>query len=425
MKMFRVHSANTKEFSAPRRLPACIFLVLTGWRTALFVTLVCAASWPWTSATAGGETVQIGWLSQALKRTLPISYLDQPPQDEGIQGARLGIADNETTGHFTGQSVALSEAIVPQDGDVVGGLRELATRGIRLVVTDLAAPQLLAVAAMPEAASVTFFNTAAADDRLRGADCRANILHLLPSRAMLADALVQYLVAKRWRDILLVVGHAEEDREFAADIRHAAAKFQARIVQEKPWTFVPGARRTDTGHFAIQAEVARFTQGTSYDVLVVADEADEFGDQLSYRLFDPRPVAGTQGLVPSAWARPHEQWGATQLQNRFLRHANRWMTDRDYAAWMAMRAIGEAAARSNSIDPARIAAFLRSDRFELAAFKGARLSFRSWDGQLRQPILLADARSLVSVSPQPGFLHQFSELDTLGVDKPETKCRMG
>ena len=158
---------------------------------------------------------------------------------------------------------------------------------------------------------------------------------------------------------------------------------------------------------------------------MVADEEDEFGDDLSYRTFDPRPVAGTQGLVPSAWARPHEQWGATQLQNRFLRQANRWMTDRDYAAWMAVRAIGEAATRSNSTDPSTIVAFLRSNRFELAAFKGTRLSFRSWDGQLRQPVLLADARSLVSVSPQPGFLHQFSELDTLGIDKPETKCRMG
>jgi ABC transporter substrate binding protein (PQQ-dependent alcohol dehydrogenase system) len=373
---------------------------------------------------ADEETVRIGWLSHAAKRSWPLSYLDQPPPDEGLQGARLGIADNETTGRFTGQSFALVEAIVPQDEDVTAGFREIAAAGIRLVVTDLSAPELLSVAGLPEADTTTFFNTAAPDDRLRGENCRANILHLMPSRAMLADALVQYLIAKRWRDILLVVGHGEGDREFAADIRHAALKFQARIVQEKPWTFVPGARRADTGHFAIEAEVARFTQGIRYDVLVVADEADEFGDQLSYHTFDPRPVAGTQGLVPTAWARPHEQWGATQLQNRFLRQAKRWMTDRDYAAWMAVRAIGEAAARTKSADPKDIVGFIRSDRFELAAFKGARLSFRSWDGQLRQPILLADARSLVSVSPQPGFLHQFSELDTLGIDKPETKCRV-
>ena len=373
---------------------------------------------------ADEQKVHIGWLSQPVKRTLPLSYLDQPPEDEGIAGARLGIADNDTTGHFTGQSFELVENIAPEDGDVAAAFRDLAAKGVRLVVTDLAAAELLSVAGLPEAAPATIFDAGSPDDRLRGEDCRANVLHLLPSRAMLADALVQYLVAKRWPNLLLVVGHGEGDQEFAGDIRHAAQKFQAHIAQEKPWTFVPGARRTDTGHFAIQAEVARFTQGISYDVLVVADEEDEFGDDLSYRTFDPRPVAGTQSLVPSAWARPHEQWGATQLQARFLHQAKRWMTDHDYAAWMAVRAIGEAATRSKSTDPAAISAFLRSDHFELAAYKGARLSFRSWDGQLRQPILLADARSLVSVSPQPGFLHQFSELDPLGIDKPETKCRM-
>jgi len=394
-------------------------------RLLLGILIVAAAALAPAASPAGEEMVQIGWLSRAVKRTLPLSYLDQPPQDGGIQGARLGIADDDTTGHFTGQSFTLTEAIVPEDGDVAVGFRELAAKGVRLVVTDLAAPELLSVAGMPEATGTTFFNAGTADDRLRGEDCRANILHLLPSRAMLADALVQYLVVKRWQGLLLVVGRGGGDREFADDIRHGALKFQARIVQEKPWTFVPGARRTDTGHFAIQAEVARFTQGVSYDVLVVADDEDEFGDDLSYRTFDPRPVAGTQGLVPTAWARPHEQWGATQLQERFLHQAKRWMTDRDYAAWMAVRAIGEAATRAKSADPAAIVAFMRSDRFELAAYKGARLSFRSWDGQLRQPVLLADARSLVSVSPQPGFLHQFSELDTLGIDKPETKCRMG
>jgi ABC transporter substrate binding protein (PQQ-dependent alcohol dehydrogenase system) len=394
-------------------------------RLCLAAVLTVVAGMPAADAAADGQTIQIGWLSQTLKRTLPLSYLDQPPEDEGLQGARLGIADDNTTGHFTGQAFELVETVVAEDGDIAAAFRDLAAKGIRLVVTDLSVADLLSVASLPEAAQATIFDTAAADDRLRGEDCRANILHLLPSRAMLADALVQYLVAKRWSNLLLVVGHGEGDRELAGDFQHAAKKFQAHIVKEKPWTFVPGARRTDTGHFAIQAEVARFTQGISYDVLVVADEEDEFGDDLSYRTFDPRLVAGTQGLVPSAWARPHEQWGATQLQDRFLRQAKRWMTDRDYAAWMAVRAIGEAATRSKSTDPSTIATFLRSDRFELAAYKGARLSFRSWDGQLRQPILLADARSLVSVSPQPGFLHQFSELDTLGIDKPETKCRLG
>jgi ABC transporter substrate binding protein (PQQ-dependent alcohol dehydrogenase system) len=395
------------------------------WRPILSLVMGLIAV-PAADVCAEAQAIKIGWLSQTANRIVPHAFLDRPPADEGVQGARLGIADNNTTGRFTGQSFELVERLAPVEGDIASAFRDLAADDVRLIVTDLASPELLSIAALPKAASVAIFNTAATDDRLRGSDCRANIFHLSPSRAMLADALVQYLATKSWPGILLVVGRGDGDQEFAADIRHAAKKFGARVVQEKPWTFVPGARRTDTGHFAIQAEVARFTQGISYDVLIVADEADEFGDQLSYRTANPRPVAGTQGLVPSAWARPHEQWGATQLQERFLRQAKRWMTDRDYTAWMAVRAVGEAATRSKSTDPAVISAFLRGDQFELAAYKGARLSFRPWDGQLRQPILLADARSLVSVSPPPGrFLHQFSELDTLGIDRPETKCRMG
>jgi ABC transporter substrate binding protein (PQQ-dependent alcohol dehydrogenase system) len=390
-------------------------------RLLILALLVAAGS---AAARADQQKIAIGWLSQTEKRSWPLSYLDQPPSDEGIEGARLGIADNNTTGNFTGQSFDLVESVVPENGDVAAAFRNLTGKGISLIVTDLAASALLKVADLPEARQVTIFNTAAPDDRLRAQDCRANVLHLLPSRAMLADALVQYLVFKRWKNLLLVEGKSEGDHEFAADIRHAAEKFQAHIVDDKSWTFIPGARRTDTGHFAIEAEVTRFTQGIGYDVLVVADEADDFGDYLSYRTTDPRPVAGTQGLVPTAWARPFEQWGATQLQNRFLRLAKRWMTDRDYAAWMAVRAVGEAATRAKSTDPAAIVAFMRGPRFELAGYKGARLSFRSWDGQLRQPILLADPRSLVSVSPQRGFLHQFSELDTLGFDQPETKCRI-
>ena len=387
--------------------------------------LACLASaQAQTSAPPASATVKFAYLALATKRILPLSYLDQPPTDDGIQGARLGLADDETTGRFIHQAYHLTEAIEPDAAAVLAAFKSLAAAGQKLFVTDLPADLLLQIADLPEAKDATLLDATAQDDGLRAGGCRANVLHLLPSRAMLADALMQYLAVKKWRNILLVGGPDPGDKAYAEAIRHAAAKFQIHIVADKPWTYDPGARRTDTGHYAIEAEVARFTQGIDYDVLVVADEGDNFGDDLSYRATDPRPVAGTQGLVPSAWARPFEQWGGTQLQSRFLKQAARWMTDRDYGAWMAVRAVGEAAAHGSSTDPQAIASFLRSPDFELAAFKGARLSFRSWDGQLRQPVLLADARSLVSVSPQPGFLHQFSELDTLGVDQPESSCHL-
>ncbi len=369
--------------------------------------------------------VNITYLALLVPHPLPLSYLDQPPADDGLAGARLGLADNQTTGQFLNQSFHLDEAVLTDPAAVIPAFKQRAATGEKLFVTDLPADLLLQIADLPEAKAVTILDATSRDDALRAESCRRNVLHLLPSRAMEADALMQYLAVKKWTSIALVTGGDPADKLYANAIRASARKFRIKIVGDIAWTYDPGARRTDTGHYAVEAEVARVTQALAdYDILVVADEGDNFGDDLAYRTTSPRPVAGTQGMVPSAWARPFEQWGATQLQSRFMKLANRWMTDNDYGAWMAVRAVGEAATRSASTDPDAIVTYMRGKDFDLAGFKGTKLTFRDWDGQLRQPVLLADSRSLVSVSPQPGFLHQTSELDTLGVDRPETKCHM-
>ncbi len=395
--------------------------------SALRAALALIATLSLASAPAmAAETAQVPvvWLSLAAKKAQPSTMLAPPPPDEGIQGARVALSENATTGKFTGQSWSLEEHAEPTGAAVLDAFRAALAAGRRLFVTDLPAPLLLQAADLPDAKDALLLDAADTDDSLRAEDCRRNVLHVQPSRAMLADALMQFLVIKGWTHLLLVTGPQQADQLLADAYRRAAKKFRLKLSADKPWTFVAGARRSDTGHFAIEAEVARFTQGLSYDVLVVADEAGDFGDSLPYHTTDPRPVAGTSGMVASAWSPVFEQWGATQLQLRFTKATGRAMTNRDYGAWMAVRALGEAATRAQSADPAAMAAFIRGKDFELAAFKGARLSFRPWDGQLRQPVLLADTRQLISVSPQPGFLHQVSELDTLGIDQPETTCKM-
>ena len=167
-----------------------------------------------------------------------------------------------------------------------------------------------------------------------------------------------------------------------------------------------------------------FTQFKDHDVLLVADEQDEFGEYFPHRTTRPRPVAGTQGLLPTAWHRSQEQWGATQIQRRFSKLAGRWMTERDYAAWSAVRTFGEAVTNTGGNDPRQLRAYILSDRFKLAGFKGVPLTFRDWNGQLRQPILITGPRMLVSVSPQEGYLHEVSVLDTLGEDRRETGCTL-
>lgn len=98
------------------------------------------------------------------------------------------------------------------------------------------------------------------------------------------------------------------------------------------------------------------------------------------------------------------------------------MLVQDFGAWAAVAAIGEAVTRAGTADPGALRDYILSDQFRLAGFLGTPLSFRGWDGQMRQPIPLVTERAVVNVAPLEGFLHQRSELDTLGTDLPTTTC---
>ncbi|WP_375454378.1 ABC transporter substrate-binding protein [uncultured Methylobacterium sp.] len=357
---------------------------------------------------------------------VPSSYdAEAPPADEGVAGARMGIADNNTTGRFTKRSYALDDIALTEGGpSAVDAARALTAKGIRFLVVALPADAVLAVseAVGAEGNGAVVLNALAPDDRLRGADCRANVFHVAPSRAMLADALAQYLAFMRWRKLFLIVGPTDADRLYADALRNAARKFALKITAEKPWTFGPLARaRGDT---PTRAEAMVFTRGLDYDMAVVADEAADWGDYVAYRTVDPRPVAGTQGLVATTWSPVLETWGAAQAQNRFRRLSGRLMRPLDYQVWAAVRVVGDAATARKSTDPAILIAYLTDPAFGLPAYKGVSLSFRPWDHQLRQPLIVVQPKALVSVAPEQGFLHQRTPLDTLGTDLPETTCRL-
>jgi ABC transporter substrate binding protein (PQQ-dependent alcohol dehydrogenase system) len=374
------------------------------------------------AACANAAEVRVVYL-HAPESKARLSLIDIPADDDGLAGARLAIEDNNTTGRFLDQQFALEDVRVPPaEKPAVGAFME---GDAPLVVADLPADLLLMAADAGRPRNLLLFNIGAIDDRLREEDCRGNVIHVAPTRSMLADGLAQYLVWKQWRRWFLIVGTHAEDRLFGDALRRSAKRFGARIVQEKTFEDTGGARRTDSGIAQIQRQLPVFTQGVpAYDVLVAADESEVFAGYLPYRTWDPRPVAGSAGLVPTSWDPSFDQWGAVQMQSRFMKMFGRRMTARDMQAWSAVRMIGEAAARTRSFDPGTLLKFLTGSDFALAAFKGQRLTLRDWNLQLRQPILLSDGKMVVSVSPQEGFLHQVSELDTLGVDRPETRCRL-
>lgn len=368
-------------------------------------------------------TIGVGYLGLADTRST-LSLVEQPAENDGVAGAKLAIEDNNTTGKFLGQRFTLEERRITGGEDAVQAATALAEHN-GFIITDLPADPLLKVADALRDRGTLLFNAGAIDERLREADCRANVIHAAPTRSMLADALGQYLVWKRWPRWLLVVGSHDEDKLYADALRRAAVRFGGKIVQERTFEDTGGARRTDSGVTLIQRQMPVFTQqAPAYDVLVAADESEVFAAYLPYRTWDPRPVAGSAGLVPRSWDAAQDQWGATQMQNRFMKLNSRRMTALDMQAWTAVRMIGEATSRTNSGDVKKVTDFIKGPDFSVAAFKGTKLTLRDWNLQLRQPILLVDGRMVVSVSPQEGFLHQVSELDTLGYDRPESKCKL-
>ena len=375
-------------------------------------------------APAGVLATRIGYLRWVERRPV-ISLLDQPPQDDGLAGARLGLDDDNTTGRFMNQSFELVDVPVRASDDAVAELDKLTAQGIRLVMTDVPGPLVLRLAVAAKGSGVSVFNVAAPDDDLRGVDCQDNLINVAPSRAMLADAVGQYLVWKKWTRWLLVVGSHPDDVLLGDACRRTAKRYGAKIVEERTYKDTDGSRETDSGVVQTQQQLPVFTQGVpAYDVAVAADENSVFAEYLPYRTWDPRPVAGSAGMVPTSWDPSSESFGGTQLQNRFGRNFHRGMRASDLQAWTAVRMVGEAVSHVASADAAKVMAYMKGPEFGVAAYKGQKLTLRDWDLQLRQPLLLADGRTIVSISPQPGFLHQTTELDTLGYDRPETTCKL-
>lgn len=378
----------------------------------LITTLGLLAAGP---ASAALE-VRIGYLGYTPERGPVLSNVIPEPTDAGLRGAELAIEDSNSTGRFLKHSYRLDSVEAASPSALLEQARALHESGLRLFVVNAPADSLRQLAAaMPDS---LLLNAGSADDSLRTDACAANVLHTLPSRAMLADALGQFLAARKWQRALLIPGPTADDQAYADALRRAARRFGVKIVAEKPWTFDNDQRRS------AQAEMPLFTQTAEYDVVLVADERGDFGEYVPYHTWYPRPVAGTQGLTPTGWHKTVETYGAAQLQKRFEEHAKRWMNDRDFAAWIAVRSIATAANKLKSSDPAAIRQLALSAELPLDGFKGRKLSFRDWNGQLRQPIPVVQPRALVTTSPQDGFLHPVTDLDSLGYDRPESRCNL-
>ena len=334
-----------------------------------------------------------------------------------IDGARAALRESRVIGRAIGAWFELVERTLGAGDDAVAAIEGLAARGTRVFLLDLPLEEVTRAGAALADRDLLLFNIRHRANALRGQACSPVLFHTIPSEAMLMDALAQYLFKKTWTEVLLLEGEAEADKALSAAFQEAARKFRIEIVDVRPFVLGNDPRMRD------QTNIPLLTGGADYDVIFLADTLGEFGRYVPYRTYDARPVVGTEGLTAATWHWTWERHGAPQLNQRFDRIAGRRMAGPDWAAWAAVKATVEAMVRTESRAIAEIRAFLVSDDFVLDTYKGVPGSFRPWNNQLRQAILLHTHNAVVARAPIEGFLHRKNNLDTLGRDEPESACR--
>ena len=334
----------------------------------------------------------------------------RPPQPEPFPGAELAIRDLRATAHAAGLLLKLDRIVLAPEADAATEARHAAEGGAAAIIADVPVGDLTAIATALPRAALPVFDIREHNDAVRRDFCAGSLFHVLPSTAMETDALAQFIVTKNWKRVLALVGPLPEDTTVADSFKASAKKFGARVVDSKAFVIGNDPRRRDL------TNVALMTSGEDYDVLFLADTAGDFGRFVPYEQVPPRPVIGTEGLRAAAWDPLAERFGAPQVNHRFERGAHRLMTEEDWAAWVAVRAVAEAAIRGKATAGPAIASTLSQHEWPIDVSKGVQVSFRLWDHQLRQSVMLRSGDAVIAYAPFEGFLHERTPLDTLGAD---------
>ena len=355
-------------------------------------------------------TLTIHYLFSPNKQKTSVPKINQLPHDNGLVGLLVGINDSNTTGKFLGYEIALEEHLISDENSVTNALSKITSGPILLHLNTKQTKQVFALAT----AKHLIINVGNPATELRKNICSDNIFHTSPSYPMLADALGQWLVKKQLDSVLLVSSEDEQAQDYLTALKRTLKRYRVDIIDDKKWTFTTDLRRT------LEQDIPLFTQTSKdYDATIVADPEGTFGYYLPYNTYYPRPVVGSAGLRVDSWHGSIEQWGARQLQKRVFDASGRFMTSADYTHYVAVVALAQALQKNIPTTANDLVKYLRSPDFSLAAYKGRKLSFRAKNGQLRMPLALFHSRSIVSQSPQAGFMHPITELDTLGLTPNE------
>jgi ABC transporter substrate binding protein (PQQ-dependent alcohol dehydrogenase system) len=372
------------------------------------------------------ETLTIGYVEIANDaRYAPIrgaEHMVLATRDRPYPAVEVALDETKPLSTVIRRAFAVARITVNTADDVAPAvLAALQEHNIHFFVLDLPGDAVRLLAQVVHGKDILLLNATAPDDWLRRDTCSADVVHTVPSLAMTTDALAQYLVFRKWRNVLVLQGPRPDDAVLADAFDRSVKKFGARIVDRVPFKLGNDPREREQNDIGLLTATNR-----DYDVVFVADTDpdQEFARSVPYRTTRPRPVIGSVGLTADAWNWTWERYGAPQLINRFVAKAGRHMTGLDWSAWIATKLVTTAALRTRSGDFGKLTPQILSDA-SYDGVKGLAVSVRPWDHQLRQAILLSTTDAVVASAPLPGFLHATNELDTLGDDQPETPCHLG
>jgi len=334
-----------------------------------------------------------------------------------VEGARVAVSDMKIITDAANVQLSLDEEQATDANDAIAKLKAMAAAGERFAILDLPGDMVAQVGPALANTRLTMINATAPQDALREM-CLPNMLHAAASDRMLADAYTEFLRHRNWLKVLLLQGDQPRDKQMADAFQQSADRLGISVVARKQFTL-----STDPANRE-HSDTMLVTGGIDYGVIDIADSLGEYSRKLPYNTLLPRPVIGSAGLTASEWHWSWDQDSATQITLRFQRasEGHRVMSGYDWDTWMAFKAIATAYAKARSTDPDKIDAYLKGKRLKLDGSKGIEMDFRPWDRQLRMPIVLATSDSTVGAAPFPEFQHENNELDSLGVDQPESKC---
>lgn len=246
-----------------------------------------------------------------------------------------------------------------------------------------------------------FLNILSPEDELRGERCSRHTFHVGASTAMNADACAEWLVGEAG----LGGWHFVTSGSDAGEAAYRRAK--SALLQRGG---------TELGNTVVRSEselarplLNKLEQDSPDLVFICLDEAERAAFLKLYNRSRPSfevagPFAGLArqwtanpearaGIWPVLWHHKLFKYGAEQLSDRFRARFQRPMNGPGWAGWMAVKILAEAALRARTTQAGELARFLETDAAQFDGHKGYKLTFRTWDHQLRQPLYLVRLRA--------------------------------